>query len=76
MTNEKKEIHDLKFELRQQRQRIDKLEQENIEHKKCHATMNATIMMQFKLINALCDLSKNMAEDIAMMVKEDKDANH
>lgn len=27
MTDEEKKIHDLKFELRQQRQRIDKLEQ-------------------------------------------------
>lgn len=76
MTDEEKKIHDLKFELRQQRQRIDKLEQENIEHKKCHATMNATIMMQFQLINALCDLSKGMAEDIVkmnvMMAKEEK----
>lgn len=76
MTKEEKKIHDLKFELRQQRERIDKLEQENIEHKKCHAALNATIMMQFQLINALCDLSKGMAEDIAkmnvMMAKEEK----
>lgn len=76
MTDKDKQIHDLKFELRQQRQRIDKLEQENIEHKKCHITMNATIMMQFQLINALCDLSKSMAEDIAkmnvMIAKEEK----
>lgn len=72
MIDKDKQIHDLKFELRQQRQRIDKLEQENIEHKKCHATMNATIMMQFQLINALCDLTKGLAEDVAKMSKEEK----
>lgn len=75
MDEKDKKIHDLKFELRQQRQRIDKLEQENLEHRKCHATMNATIMMQFQLINALCDLSKGIAEDIAKMstmMKEEK----
>lgn len=68
----KKEKHDLKYELYQIRQRVDKLEQENIEHRKCHATMNATITMQFTLINALCDLTKGMAEDIAKMMKEEK----
>ena len=67
MTDEDKKIHDLKFELRQQRQRIDKLEQENLEHKKCHVAMNATIMMQFQLINALCDLTKGLADDVAKM---------
>lgn len=75
MDDKDKKIHDLKFEVRQQRQRIDKLEQENLEHKKCHAAMNATIMMQFQLINALCDLSKGMAEDIAKLsalVKEEE----
>lgn len=72
MTEKDKQIHDLKFELWQQRQRIDKLEQENIEHKKCHAAMNSTIMMQFQLINALCDLTKGLAEDVAKMSKEEK----
>ena len=74
MNDKDKQIHDLKFELRQQRQRIDKLEQENLEHKKCHATMNATITMQFTLINALCDLTKGLAEDVARLsalVKEE-----
>lgn len=76
MTDEEKKIHDLKFELRQQRQRIDKLEQENLEHRKCHATMNSTITMQFALINALCDLTKGLAEDIARLsalVKEEEE---
>lgn len=68
----KKEKHDLKYELYQLRQRVDKLEQQDVEHRKCHATMNATIMMQFQLINALCDLTKGLAEDIAKMSKEEK----
>lgn len=75
MTEEKKKEHDLKYELYQLRQRVDKLEQQDVEHKKCHVTMNATIMMQFQLINALCDLSKGMAEDIAKLsalVKEEE----
>lgn len=63
----KKEKHDLKHELYILRQRVDKLEQQDVEHKKCHATMNATIMMQFQLINALCDLTKGLAEDVARL---------
>lgn len=72
----KKEKHDLKYELYQLRQRVDKLEQQDVEHRKCHAAMNSTTMMQFQLINALCDLTKGLAEDIAemnvMMAKEEK----
>lgn len=74
MTDEKKKEHDLKYELYRLRQRVDILEQENMEHKKCHATMNATITMQFTLINALCDLTKGLAEDVARLselVKEE-----
>lgn len=72
----KKEKHDLKYELYQLRQRVDELEQQDVEHKKCHATMNATIMMQFQLINALCDLTKGLAEDVAKLsalAKEEKE---
>ena len=75
MTEEKKKEHDLKYELYSLRQRVDILEQENMEHKKCHATMNATITMQFTLINALCDLTKGLAEDVARLsalAKEEK----
>lgn len=68
----KKERHDLKFELYQLRQRVDILEQENLECKKCLGTMNATITMQFHLINALCDLTKGLADDVAMIAKEEK----
>lgn len=63
----RKEKRDLKYELYQLRQRVDKLEQQDVEHRKCHAAMNSTIMMQFKLINALCDLTKGLAEDVAKM---------
>lgn len=79
MTEEKKKEHDLKYELYQLRQRVDKLEQVNLECRKCINTMDSTIVMQFQLINALCDLSSGMAEDIVKintMMKEDKDANH
>lgn len=75
MTEEKKKEHDLKWELYQLRQRVDILEQADIEHRKCHAAMNATITMQFTLINALCDLTKGLSEDVAKLsalVKEDK----
>lgn len=68
----KKEKHDLKYELYQLRQRVDKLEQQDVKHRKCHAAINSTIMMQFTLINALCDLTKGLAEDIAKMSKEEK----
>lgn len=63
----KKEKHDLKYELYQLRQRIDKLEQQDVEHRKCLDAMNKTIMMQFTLINALCDLTKGLAEDVAKL---------
>lgn len=75
MTEEKKKEHDLKYELYRLRQRVDELEQENLEHRKCHAEMNATITMQFTLMNALCDLTKGLAEDVARisaLVKEEK----
>ena len=71
----KKEKHDLKHELYILRQRVDKLEQQDVEHRKCHATMNATIMMQFQLINALCDLTKGLADDVARLsalIKEEE----
>lgn len=70
----KKEKHELKYELYQLRQRVDKLEQKDIENRKCHDQMNKTIMMQFGLINALCDLTKGLAEDVARLsavVKEE-----
>lgn len=71
----KKEKHDLKYELYQLRQRVDVLEQENTECIKCINMMNTTITMQFGLINALCDLTKGLAEDVARLsalVKEEK----
>jgi hypothetical protein len=70
-----KKEHDLKYELYQLRQRVDKLEQQDVEHRKCHAAMDATITMQFTLINALCDLTKGLAEDVARLsalAKEEK----
>ena len=76
MTEEKKKEHDLKWEIYQLRQRVDILEQEDKEHRKCHATMNATIAMQFTMINALCDLTKGLAEDVARLsalVKEEEE---
>ena len=71
----KKEKHDLKFEIRQLRERVDKLEQQDIAHRKCHVIMDNTIMMQFTLINALSDLTKGLAEDVTRLralVKEEK----
>ena len=67
--------HDLKYELYQLRQRVDELEQQEVEHRKCLDQMDKTIMMQFALINALCDLTKSLAEDVARLsalMKEDK----
>ena len=75
MTDEKKKEHDLKWELYQLRQRVDMLEQQDVEHRKCHATINTAITMQFTLINALCDLTKGLAEDVARLsalAKEEK----
>ena len=71
-----KEKRDLKYELYQLRQRDDKLEQQDVEHRKCLDQMDKTITMQFTLMNALCDLTKGLAEDVARLsalMKEDKD---
>lgn len=59
--------HDLKWELYQLRQQVDMLEQQDVEHRKCHAQMNKIIMMQFTMINALCDLTKGLADDVAKL---------
>lgn len=72
----KKEKHDLKYELYQLRQRVDILEQENLECRKCLGTINATITMQFHLINAICDLTKGLSEDVAklsVLAKEEEE---
>lgn len=72
----KKEKHDLKYELYQLRQRVDKLEQQDVEHRKCLDTMSQTIMLQFTMINSLCDLTKGLAEDVAKLsslVKEEEE---
>lgn len=69
----KKEKHDLKYELYQLRQRVDKLEQADIEHRKCNDQTYRTIMMQFGLINALCDLTKSLSEDVARLSDLEKE---
>lgn len=71
----KKEKHDLKYELYILRQRVDKLEQQDVEHRKCLDKMSQTIMLQFTMINSLCDLTKGLAEDVTgllSLVKEEK----
>ncbi len=75
ITKLKKEKHDLKYELYILRQRVDKLEQQDVEHRKCLDKMSQTIMLQFTMINSLCDLTKGLAEDVTgllSLVKEEK----
>lgn len=71
----KKEKHDLKYELYILRQRVDKLEKENEDHKKCYNQMNNIITMQFGLTTALCDLTKGLAEDVARLSALMKEEN-
>lgn len=69
----KKEKHDLKYELYQLRLRVDKLEQLEVAHEKFHKQMDKTIMMQFGLIDELCDLIKNLSEEVARLSDLEKE---
>ena len=74
----KKEKHDLKFEIRQLRERVDKLEQEDIAHRKLHGMMQATSIMEMRVINDLHDLVTKLSDDVDELKKkvnelEDKD---
>lgn len=63
MTNEEKKIHDLKFELRQQRQRIDILE-EHIKH--IDGTINNILKTQLEEMQVVTMLTNS----VAVLIKE------
>ena len=61
----KKEKHDLKFEIRQLRERVDKLEQADIAHRRYAETINKVILTHVATIGALTDLVKGLAIDVS-----------
>lgn len=65
MTDEEKKIHDLKFELRQQRQRIDKLEQTTEKDRK-------VILMLLQISDNLCNYITDTAKHVIQLEKEEK----
>lgn len=71
MTNEDKKVHNLKFELRQQRQRIDKLEEE-LNH--ANKTINNILVAQLEEMRVITVLTNSIAKLIKE--KEEKDANN
>ena len=71
MTEKDKQIHDLKFELRQQRLRCDKLEEEL---NRVNKTINNILATQLEEMRAITVLTNGVAKLIKE--KEDKDANN
>lgn len=63
MTEEKKQIHDLKFELRQQRLRCDKLEEELNRVNKTINNILATQLEEMRVITVLTN-------GVAKLIKE------
>ena len=70
MDDKDKKIHDLKFELRQQRQRIDGLEEE-LNH--VNKTINNILATQLEEMRVITVLTNSIAKLIKE--KEDKNAN-
>lgn len=66
MTDKDKQIHDLKFELRQQRQRIDKLEQ--IVEKDRNV-----ILMLIQISDNLCDYITDTAKHVIQLENKEKE---
>lgn len=67
----KKEKHDLKFEIRQLRQRVDILEQDLINANKTINNILATQLEEMRVITVLTNAVAKLVKE-----KEDKDANH
>lgn len=63
MTDEEKKIHDLKFELRQQRQRIDVLEEHIV-----HMDKAITNVLKMQLNEVM--LVNDIASDVVKLIKE------
>lgn len=63
MTDEEKKIHDLKFELRQQRQRIDVLEEHIVHMDKAITNVLKTQLNEVMLVN-------DIASDVVKLIKE------
>lgn len=63
MTDEEKKIHDLKFELRQQRQRIDGLEEELNRINKTINNILATQLEEMRVVTILTN-------GVAALIKE------
>lgn len=67
MTDEEKKIHDLKFELRQQRQRIDKLEQ--IVEKDRNV-----ILILIQISDNLCNYITDTAKHVIQLENKEREA--
>ena len=65
MTEEEKKIHDLKFELRQQRRRIDVLEEHIMAVDKAITNILKNQLAEVKLVNAI-------VEDVGNLMSERK----
>lgn len=63
MTDQDKKIHDLKFELRQQRLRCDKLEQELINLKKTVVNIMMADEIVIQVLNSMTDDIKELKEE-------------
>lgn len=66
MTDKDKQIHDLKFELRQQRQRIDKLEQ-------IVATDRKVISILIQISDNLCNYITDTAKHVIQLENKEKE---
>lgn len=70
MDEKDKKIHDLKFEIRQQRQRIDGLEEELNHVNKTINNILATQLEEMRVITVLTNAIAKLVKE-----KEDKNAN-
>lgn len=66
MTKEEQKVHDLKFELRQQRQRIDILEEHIMAVDKAITNILKTQLNEVMLVNSI-------SEDVIKLMKEVKE---
>lgn len=69
MTDQDKKIHDLKFEIRQLRERIDKLEQTTEKDRK-------VILMLLQISDNLLEYINVTATHVKQLEKEDKNAKY
>lgn len=69
MTDEEKNIHDLKYEIRQLRERVDELEQTT---ERLNKTIEVMLVVDSQLLDFISDTAKHVVD---LEYKEDKDEN-